>query len=385
VQHDWSEFFEEEHMIVGIPKEIKDHEYRVALTPVGAANLVGEGHQVLFQRGAGVGSGFGDEEYVKAGATLLEEPEDLFASAEMVVKVKEPLASEYTMLRPSLVLFTYLHLAGLPDLASILLEKQVTAVAYETVQSPDGNLPLLTPMSEVAGRLAVQVGAHYLERPQGGSGRLLAGVPGVPPAEAVILGAGVVGTNAASVALGMGAHVTIVTRSLERLRYLSQLLHGKLDTAVSTPEAIGLAVKGADLVIGAVLVPGGKAPRMVTREMVSTMRPGSVIVDVSVDQGGCIETTRPTGHSDPTYKVDEVLHYCVTNMPGAVPHTSTQALCNATLPYVMKIAKIGVAHAVKQDQSLARGLNTFDGKVTNEAVALALGLPWMSPEQALGI
>ena len=275
-------------MIVGVPKEIKDHEHRVALTPQGAATLRGEGHQVLVQRGAGVTGGFADEEYEASGAELAERPEDVFGRAELVVKVKEPLESEYRFLCPGLVLFTYLHLAALPQLAKILLEKRVTGIAYETVQLPDGSLPLLVPMSEVAGRLSIQVGAHYLQRPQGGGGKLLSGVPGVPPAKVVVLGAGVVGTNAATVAVGMGARVTVLGRDLAKLRLVSQLLRGELDTVVSTPETVAEAVREADLVIGAVMVAGGKAPKIVTREMVRTMRAGSVIVDVSVDQGGCV-------------------------------------------------------------------------------------------------
>ena len=298
-------------MIVGVPKEIKDHEYRVALTPQGAATLCGQGHQVLVQRGAGVTGGFADEEYEAGGAELAERPEDVFGRAELIVKVKEPLESEYRFLRPGLVLFTYLHLAALPQLAKVLLEQRVTGIAYETVQLPDGSLPLLVPMSEVAGRLSIQVGAHYLQRPQGGSGKLLSGVPGVPPAKVVVLGAGVVGSNAATVAVGMGARVTVLGRDLAKLRLVSQLLRGELDTIVSTPETVAEAVQGADLVIGAVMLPGGKAPKIVTREMVRTMRAGSVIVDVSVDQGGCVETTRPTTHSDPVYEVDGVIHYCV--------------------------------------------------------------------------
>ena len=361
-------------MIIGIPQEIKDHEYRVALTPAGAASLTQEGHQVLVQRGAGGNSGFADEEYSTRGARLVDRPEEAFA-ADMVVKVKEPLESEYSMLRPGLVLFTYLHLAGVPELAAVLLEKRVTAIAYETVQLADGTLPLLTPMSEVAGRLAVQVGAHYLEKAQGGRGVLLAGVPGVPPGKVCILGAGVVGANAALVALGMGAQVTLMNRDANRLRSLSPVLHGNLRTMVSTPESVAEVVQDSELVIGAVLVPGGKAPHVVSREMVSSMKPGSVIVDVSVDQGGCIATTRPTTHSDPVYQVDGVLHYCVTNMPGAVPHTSTQALCNATLPYVLKLANAGAAEAMRQDQSLARGLNTLEGHIAHAAVGEALGLP----------
>lgn len=370
-------------MIVGVPKEIKDHEYRIALTPGGVARLVAEGHRVVVQRGGGVASGYADAEYEAAGATLAGDAESVFSVADLVVKVKEPVAPEFPLLRPDLLLFTYLHLAAAPELAAALLEQRVSAIGYETVRGADGTLPLLTPMSEVAGRLSVQAGAHYLERRQGGRGVLLAGVPGVAPARVVVLGAGVVGANAASIALGMGAQVRILTRGLERLRYLEEVLHGRLETAVSTPESVAASLREADLVIGAVLVPGARAPKLVTREMVRAMQPGSVIVDVSVDQGGCIETTRPTTHSDPVYVEEGVVHYCVTNMPGAVPRTSTQALCNATLPYVLRLAGEGV-EPLRCDPLLAEGLNTFDGHVTNPAVAEALGLPAVAVEDALG-
>lgn len=363
-------------MIVGIPREIKDHEYRVALTPPGAARLTAEGHRVLVQRQAGMASGFPDEEYCRNGARIVDTAQEVFASADLIVKVKEPLVSEYPLLRPGMVLFTYLHLAGVPGLAEVLLEKQVNAIAYETVQLSDGTLPLLTPMSEVAGRLAVQVGAHYLEKAPGGRGVLLGGVPGVPPARVAILGAGVVGANAAAVALGMGARVTLMNRDVNRLRALGQSLHGNLETAALTPESVAETVRESDLIIGAVLVPGGKAPKIVAREMVRSMKLGSVIVDVSVDQGGCVETTHPTTHSQPVFQQDGVVHYAVTNMPAAVPHTSTQALCNATLPYVLKLAGAGVVDAMRQHSSLAGGLNIFKGRVTHPAVADALGLPF---------
>lgn len=362
-------------MIIGVPKEIKDHEYRVALTPQGAARLTSSGHQVLVERDAGIGSGFEDRQYSDVGAQVMGDVTELFSDSDMIVKVKEPLPSEYSLLRPDLALFTYLHLAAVPELAQVLLNQQVTAVAYETVQLADGTLPLLTPMSEVAGRLSVQAGAHYLEKAQGGAGVLLSGVPGVPPAKVVVLGGGVVGSNAATVALGMGARVAVVTRDVNRLRHLAQVMRGNLETIVSTPESVAHEISEADLVVGAVLVPGQKAPVIVTHEMVKTMHPGSVIVDVSVDQGGCIETTRPTTHSDPVYQVDGVIHYCVTNMPGAVPRTSTQALCNATLPYILKIANAGVEKALKDDPALAKGLNTFAGRITNEAVGDALRIP----------
>ena len=370
-------------MIVGVPKEIKDHEYRVALTPPGAARLVAEGHRVLVQAQAGTASGFSDEQYAGAGAELVAEAGDVFAASDLVVKVKEPLESEYPLLRPGLALFTYLHLAGIPGLAQVLLDRGVSGLAYETVQLPDGSLPLLTPMSEVAGRLAVQAGAHYLEKAQGGSGVLLGGVPGVPPGRVTVLGGGVVGVNAATIALGMGAQVTLLTRDLNRLRQLAQVLRGNLETRVSTPETVAETVRNADLVIGAVLIPGARAPRIVSREMVRSMRPGSVLVDVSVDQGGCVETTRPTSHSQPVYLAEGVLHYCVTNMPGAVPRTSAPALCNATLPYVVQLANRGLEAALAQNPALAGGLNTHRGRVTNAAVGESLGLPFQPfhPEQ----
>jgi alanine dehydrogenase len=309
---------------------------------------------------------------------------DVWSDADLVVKVKEPLGPELELLRQGLVLFTYLHLAAVPDLARVLLEKHVTAIAYETVELPSGELPLLTPMSEVAGRLAIQAGAHYLEKAQGGAGILLSGVPGVPPARVVILGAGVVGSNAATIALGMGARVTLLNRGLDSLRRLSQFLRGNLDTQALTPETVEAAVRDADLLVGAVLVPGGKAPVLVTRQMVRSMRRGSVIVDVSVDQGGCVETVRPTSHSDPVYVEEGVTHYCVPNMPGAVPRTSTQALCNATLPYIVSIARKGAMQALRQDPALAGGLNICCGRVTHPALAAALGLPAATLDQVAG-
>jgi alanine dehydrogenase len=348
------------------------------------AGLVVEGHQVLVQPGAGLGSGFSDAEYRTAGAHLMAAPEDLWTGADLVVKVKEPLGPELAWLRPGLVLFTYLHLAAVPSLAQALLDRQVTAIAYETVELPSGELPLLTPMSEVAGRLSIQAGAHYLEKAQGGAGKLLSGVPGVPPARVVILGAGVVGSNAAAIALGMGARVTLLNRSLDSLRRLSLVLHGNLETQAMTPEAVQAAVGRADLVVGAVLAAGGKAPVLVTRRTVQTMRPGSVIVDVAVDQGGCVETTRPTSHSNPVYVEEGVTHYCVPNMPGAVPRTSTQALCNATLPYIRSIARSGAFPALRADPALARGLNTCQGRVTHPGLAAALGLPAASLDDVLG-
>lgn len=369
-------------MIVGIPKEIKDNEYRVSITPAGAHSLAGKGHRVLVQAGAGEGSGFSDAEYMEAGATIVPTAAEAWA-ADLVVKVKEPLPLEYPFLRPGLLLFTFLHLAAEEKLTQVLLETKTTAIGYETVQLPDGSLPLLVPMSEVAGRMAVQVGAHYLEKTTGGRGKLLGGVPGVAPCNVVILGAGTVGTNAAQIALGMGAQVTIIARNLNRLRYLSEVLHGNLVTMMSNPYNIAAACKSADLLIGAVLVPGAKAPKLVTREMVRSMQPGSVIVDVSIDQGGCVETAHPTSHSNPTYVVDGIIHYCVPNMPGAVPRTSTYALSNATFPYVERLADQGFVAAVKTDQALAKGVNTYAGHLTCKGVAEAFGLAFAPLETLL--
>ena len=368
-------------MIIGIPKEIKDNEYRVSLTPGGAHLLVEEGHRLLVQTGAGHGSGFPDGEYADAGAAIVPTAAEAWA-ANMVMKVKEPLASEYDFLRPDLILFTYLHLAAAEKLTHVLLEKRTTGVAYETVQPADGSLPLLTPMSEVAGRMAVQVGAHYLEKMNGGRGKLMGGVPGVAPCNVVVIGGGVVGTSAAKVALGMGAAVTIIDKDLNRLRFLSEVLHGNLTTLMSNPRSIATACDYADLLVGAVLVPGAKAPRLVTRDMVGRMKPGSVIVDVAVDQGGCVETCHPTTHSDPVYVVDGVIHYCVANMPGAVPRTSTYALSNATLPYAEKLARHGVPAALKADAALAKGVNTYAGHLTYRGVADAFNLPY-TPLDAL--
>lgn len=364
-------------MIIGLPKEIKDNEYRVAVIPGGVRQLVDSGHEVLVQAGAGEGSGFSDEEYGWGGGRIVAENNEVWA-ADLVVKVKEPLSSEYDLMHPGLTLFTYLHLAAEKDLTLAMLENSVTGVAYETVEEANGSLPLLTPMSEVAGRMAVQVGAQYLEKKNGGRGKLLSGVPGVRPADVTILGAGVVGTNAAQIALGMGASVIVLDIDAERLRYLDQVLHGRLSTMSANPYNIAEAVKRADLLIGAVLVKGAKAPCLVTREMIRRMEPGSVVVDVAVDQGGCCETICPTSHSDPVYVVDGVLHYGVTNMPGAVPRTSTYALSNATLPYLMKLAEEGIEEAIKNDAVLAKGVNVYKGKVTYQAVADALDLEYTS-------
>jgi alanine dehydrogenase len=363
-------------MIVGVPKEVKNLENRVSTTPGGVSEFVAHGHQVLVERSAGCGSGFSDEEYAAAGAELVDGHAEVFARAEMIVKVKEPVAAEYELLRPGQLLFTYLHLAADEPLTRTLIERRVKSVAYETVQLGNGPLPLLTPMSEVAGRMSIQVGAHYLERTQGGRGMLLGGVPGVPGANVVIIGGGVVGTNAAQMALGLGANVTIFDRNVERLRYLDQVLHGRIHTVASNSQTIASAVREADLVIGGVLVAGAKAPKLVTRSMISSMRQGSVVVDVAIDQGGCIETAKPTSHSDPTYVIDGVTHYCVTNMPGAVPRTSTLALSNVTLPYALELADRGLYEAATRDAALAKGINVLNGTVTYQAVAEAFGLPY---------
>jgi alanine dehydrogenase len=361
-------------MIIGIPKEVKDNEYRVSLTPGGTETLTQAGHTVLVQAGAGEGSGFADQEYAEAGANIVSGAAQAWKQAEMVMKVKEPLLQEFEFLREGLLLYTYLHLAAEPEVTKQLLERKVTAIAYETVQLPNGSLPLLTPMSEVAGRMAVQVAAHYLEKMNGGRGKLLGGVPGVRPADVVVIGGGTVGVNAAMMALGMGAHVTIIDVNADRLRYLDEVLHGRFTTLSSNPRNVADSVRHADVVIGGVLLPGAKAPHLVTREMIKTMAPGSVVVDVAIDQGGCVETARPTSHSDPVYVVDGVIHYCVTNMPGAVPRTSTYALSNATLRYAVKLADLGFVEAVKSDIALAKGVNTYAGHVTCDGVAIAHGL-----------
>jgi alanine dehydrogenase len=361
---------------VGLPKEIKDNEYRVGLTPAGVRALTDAGHQVFVERDAGSGSGFDTDLYVRAGATILETADDVWAEGEMIVKVKEPIAPEYPRMREGQLLFTYLHLAPDEELTKQLLERKVTGVAYETITDHRGTLPLLTPMSEVAGRMSVQVGAHYLEKMSGGRGILLGGVPGVPAARVVIIGGGVVGTNAAKIAVGMGAHVTIIDKNLDRLRELDDIFLTKISTLASSAYMIHDAVSQADLIIGGVLVPGAAAPKLVTTSMLKDVPNGAVIVDVAVDQGGCIETTHPTTHSDPTYYVEGVLHYCVANMPGAVPRTSTFALTNATLPYTLRLANRGFMDAIKGDPGLKEGVNTYAGRLTYEAVAQAQGLEY---------
>lgn len=362
-------------MIVGIPKEIKDNENRVSATPSGVSEYVSRGHTVIVERSAGVGSGFADSEYEAAGAMLVDTHAEVFARADMIQKVKEPIASEFDLLREDQILYTYLHLAAEEALTKVLIERNVASIAYETVELANRALPLLTPMSEVAGRMSVQVGAHYLEKVHGGRGLLLGGVAGVPAANVVIIGGGVVGTNAAQMALGMGAHVTILDVSIDRLRYLDQVLHGRFQTLASNRGNVAEAVRHCDLLIGGVLIPGARAPKLVTAEMVSTMREGSVIVDVAIDQGGCIETVRPTSHSNPTFVVDGVVHYCVTNMPGAVPRTSTFALSNVTLPYGLRLAESGM-DAARTDAALAKGVNVYKGQVTYAAVAEAFGLEY---------
>ncbi|HYY57254.1 MAG TPA: alanine dehydrogenase [Pyrinomonadaceae bacterium] len=371
-------------MIVGLPKEIKDNEYRVGLTPAGVRALTDAGHKVVVERGAGDGSGFADDLYVRAGATLLDTPDEVWQQGDMIVKVKEPIRPEYPRMREGQLLFTYLHLAPDRELTRELLERKVTGVAYETITDRFGTLPLLTPMSEVAGRMAIQVGSHYLEKMSGGRGVLLGGVPGVPAARVVIIGGGVVGTNAAKIAVGMGAHVTIIDNNLGRLRELDDIFLSKISTLASSAYMIHDAVSQADLIVGAVLVPGAAAPKLVTRGMLRDVPDGAVIVDVAVDQGGCIETTHPTTHSDPTYYVEGVLHYCVANMPGAVPRTSTFALTNATLPYALKLANKGFIAAIQSDPGLKEGVNTYAGRLTYEAVALAQELEYTPIAEMLG-
>lgn len=365
-------------MIVGLPKEIKDNEYRVGLTPAGVRALTDAGHQVNVEKNAGEGSGFDDALYQKAGAQIIDSADDVWAGADLIVKVKEPIAPEYPRMREGQLLFTYLHLAPDHELTEQLLKRKVTGIAYETITDRRGGLPLLTPMSEVAGRMAIQVGAHYLEKMAGGRGILLGGVPGVPAARVVIIGGGVVGTNAAKIAVGMGAHVTIIDNNLERLRELDDIFLSKISTLASSAYMIHDAISSADLIVGAVLVPGAAAPRLVTRNMLKDVPNGAVIVDVAVDQGGCIETTHPTTHSNPTYYVEGVLHYCVANMPGAVPRTSTFALTNATLPYTLKLANRGFLEAISNDAGLKAGVNTFAGHCTYQAVAEAQNLPYTS-------
>jgi alanine dehydrogenase len=371
-------------MLIGVPKEIKNHEYRVGLTPASVREIAGHGHPVLVESGAGAGIGATDADYTAAGAKVVPGAQEVFARAEMIVKVKEPQAAERRQLRRGQILFTYLHLAPDPEQTRDLIASGAVCIAYETITAPGGGLPLLAPMSEVAGRMAVQAGAHCLEKAQGGMGILLGGVPGVPPAKIVVIGAGVVGYNAALIAVGSGAHVVVIDRSLEKLRRIDELLGARVITVFSNSANIEKHVLSADLVIGAVLLPGAAAPKLVTREMVARMKPGSVLVDVAIDQGGCFETSRPTTHTDPTYVVDGVVHYCVANMPGGVPRTSTFALNNATLPYVLDLAGHGYREAMRRNPHLLAGLNVHEGQVTCREVAEALGLPHVDAARALG-
>ena len=370
-------------MKISVPKEVKNNEYRVAITPAGVHELVASGHQLFVETGAGLGSAISDQEYKEAGATITADAAATWSAADLVLKVKEPIASEYPHLRDGLTLFTYLHLAADLPLTNELVSKKITAIAYETVQLPSRQLPLLAPMSEVAGRLAPLVGANTLLRQNGGNGMLLGGVPGTRPARVTVLGGGVAGTNSIAVAIGMGAEVTVLDNNLNRLRELDALYAGRLRTIASNSFEIERAVKDSDLVIGSVLIPGAKAPKLVTNALVKKMKPGAVLVDIAIDQGGCFEDSKPTTHAEPTYKVHDTVFYCVANMPGAVPHTSTYALTNATLPYVKAIANLGWKAALKADSSLALGLNTFDGAIVNEPVAVAHQLPSKSLASAL--
>jgi alanine dehydrogenase len=371
-------------MIIGVPKEVKDHEDRVGVTPAGVKALSEAGHKVLVETRAGAQSGFSDDDYQSAGAEMVGDAGYVWGKSEMVVKVKEPIEKEYAFFREGLVLFTYLHLAPVRPLTDELLKRKMIGIAYETVLDRQGTRPLLTPMSEVAGRMSVQVGASYLEKERGGRGILLGGVPGVPPAHVAILGGGVVGTNAAKIALGFGAKVTLVDVNLNRLRELDDIFGGRLYTLASNSYNVAHATSEADLVIGGVLIPGATAPKIVTRAMVAKMKKGAVIVDVAIDQGGCVETARPTSHSDPSFVVDGVVHYCVTNMPGAVPNTSTLALTNATFPYLLRMANLGVREAMRQDAGLAEGLNTWMGKLTYRGVAESQQREWTAAAQVIG-
>ncbi len=370
-------------MIIGVPKEIKNNENRVALTPAGVAEFKKHGHTIYIQSTAGVGSGFSDEEYVKAGASILPTIEETYAIAEMIVKVKEPIESEYSLIKPNQLLFTYFHFASHEPLTHAMIKSGATCLAYETVEKADRSLPLLVPMSEVAGRMSIQQGAKYLEKPMGGRGILLGGVPGVKPANVLVLGGGIVGTQAAKMAAGFGARVTIMDISIPRLRQLDDIMPANVDTVFSNEYNIREAIQKSDLIIGAVLIPGAKAPNLITRDMLKTIRDGAVMVDVAVDQGGCFETTRPTTHADPTYVIDGVIHYSVANMPGAVPYTSTLALTNATLPYALQLADKGWKKACNENNELKLGLNVIDGNVVYKAVSDAFGLEYHNVEQFL--
>jgi len=370
-------------MIIGVPKEIKDKEFRVGVVPAGVKKLVSAGHSVLLEARAGIGSDITDEEFKKAGAIIVKKPVIIFSQADMVIKVKEPLPQEFQYLRSDLILFTFLHLAPLPELTQALLDSKTCAIAYETVQLDNGSLPLLAPMSEVAGRMSIQVGAHYLEKEAGGRGILLGGVSNVEPGHVTILGSGTVGLNAAQMAVGLGSSVTVFGRNPQRLAELESLFLGKIQTKIFSKENMAAELQAADLVIGAVLVPGAAAPKLVTRDMLSLMKKGAVIVDVSIDQGGCVETARPTTHSDPVYEIDGIIHYCVTNMPGAVPRTSTFALTNVTLPLALNIANRGLNQAALEDISLIRGINTFRGALTNKEVADAQSRDYVDADELI--
>jgi len=370
-------------MLIGVPKEIKNNEYRVAITPAGVKSLIDGGHKVIIEKGAGLGSAIPDEDYISVGAEIIAEAKDIFGKSDIIIKVKEPLKEEYDYLRPGQILFTYLHLAANKPLTEALVKKKVIAIAYETIQLEDGSLPLLTPMSEVAGRLSIQAGAHFLEKPQGGSGVLLGGVPGVRPGKVVIVGGGVVGLNAARMALGLGAEVVVMEISASRMAYLDDLFQGRLKTLMSNQYNLSREIKDADLVVGAVLIPGAKAPKLITEDMIKEMKPGSVIVDVAIDQGGCVENTYPTTHDNPIFVKYDVIHYSVANMPGAVAHTSTYALTNVTLPYILQIANQGYKKALKENRALLLGLNTYEGKVTCQAVAEAVDMEYWPLEEAI--
>lgn len=370
-------------MIIGVPKEIKNNENRVGATPAGVIELVRNGHTVYVQSSAGAGSGFADEEYARAGATILPSIEEVYGIAEMIIKVKEPIESEYNLIKEDQLLFTYFHFASYEPLTHAMIARKAVCLAYETVEKADRSLPLLVPMSEVAGRMAIQEGAKYLEKPLKGRGILLGGVPGVRPAKVMILGGGVVGTNAAKIAAGMGADVTILDTNLQRLRYLDDIMPANVNTFMSNEYNIRELLPTHDLIVGAVLIPGAKAPHLITRDMLKEMRPGTVVVDVAVDQGGCIETCKPTTHENPTYIIDDVVHYCVANMPGAVPYTSTLALTNATLPYAIQIANKGWKKACADSVELLKGLNVVQGKVVYQGVAEAFGLEFVPAEQVL--
>lgn len=370
-------------MIIGVPKEIKNNENRVSVTPAGITEFRNHGHTIYVQAQAGQGSGFSDEEYLEAGAQLLDSIEEVYAIADMIIKVKEPIASEYPLIKENQLLFTYFHFASSQELTHAMIERKAVCLAYETVERADRSLPLLVPMSEVAGRMAIQQGAKYLEKPMGGRGILLGGVAGVKPAQVLVLGGGIVGTEAAKMAAGLGAHVTIMDISLPRLRYLSDIMPANVDTVMSNEYNIRHHITQSDLIIGGVLIPGAKAPSLITKDMLKLMHPGTVMVDVAIDQGGCFETSHATTHQDPTYVVDGVLHYCVANMPGAVPYTSTLALTNSTLPYALQLADLGWQVACFRNEDLRKGLNIVDGKIVYQGVSEAVGLPYVPVQDVL--